>query len=54
LLKTELTARKPCRTRDETKADVFDSVERFDNPKRRQPPTGDMSRVDLEMKGGLA
>jgi putative transposase len=33
-LKTERTARKVYRTRDEAKADVFDYVERFYNPKR--------------------
>src|SRR5437879_442359 len=34
-LKTERTARKTYRTRDEAKADVFDYIERFYNPKRR-------------------
>src|SRR5437868_7881013 len=34
-LKTERTARKVYRTRDEAKADVFDYIERFYNPKRR-------------------
>ena len=33
-LKTERTARKIYRTRDEAKADVFDYIERFYNPKR--------------------
>ena len=32
-LKTERTARKTYRTRDEAKADVFDYIERFYNPK---------------------
>jgi putative transposase len=36
-LKTERTARKVYRSRDEAKADVFDYVERFYNPKRRHP-----------------
>jgi transposase InsO family protein len=34
-LKTERTARKTYRTRDEAKADVFDYIERFYNPRRR-------------------
>jgi putative transposase len=36
-LKTERTAHKIYRSRDEAKADVFDYIERFCNPKRRQP-----------------
>src|SRR6266446_1821311 len=35
-LKTERTARKLYRTRNEAKADVFDYIERFYNPKRVQ------------------
>jgi transposase InsO family protein len=35
-LKTERTARKLYRTRDEAKADMFDYIERFYNPKREQ------------------
>jgi putative transposase len=34
-LKTERTTRRMYRTRDGTKADVFDYIERFYNPKRR-------------------
>jgi hypothetical protein len=34
-LKTERTGRKTYRTRDEARADVFDYIERFYNPKRR-------------------
>jgi putative transposase len=33
-LKTERTARRINRTRDDAKADVFDYIERFYNPKR--------------------
>lgn len=33
-LKTECTARKVNRTRDDAKADVFDYIERFYNPTR--------------------
>jgi putative transposase len=39
-LKTEQTARKVYRSRDEAKADVFDYVERFYNPKRRHSTIG--------------
>jgi putative transposase len=38
--KTERTARKVYRTRDYAKADVFDYVERFYNPKRRHATIG--------------
>ena len=34
-LKSERTARKSYRTRDNARADVFDHLERFYNPKRR-------------------
>jgi putative transposase len=36
-LKTERTARKTYRTRDEAKADVFDYIERFYNPASQHP-----------------
>jgi transposase InsO family protein len=39
-LKTERTARKLYRTRDEAKADVFDYIERFYNSKRRHSTIG--------------
>ena len=39
-LKTERTARKTYRTRDEAKADVFDYIECFYNPKRRHSTIG--------------
>jgi len=53
-LKTERSARKVYRTRDEAKADVFDYIERFYNPKRRHSTIGYMSLVEFEMKAGLA
>jgi putative transposase len=53
-LKTERTARKTYRTRDDAKADVFDYIERFYNPKRRRSTIGYMSPMDFEMKAGLA
>ncbi len=42
-LKTERTARKVYRTRDDAKADVFDYIERFYNPRRRHSTLGDLS-----------
>jgi hypothetical protein len=39
-LKTERTARKMYRSRDEAKADVFDYIELFHNPKRRHSTIG--------------
>ena len=42
-LKTERTARRMYRTRDDAKADVFDYIERFYNPKRRHSTIGYLS-----------
>jgi putative transposase len=53
-LKTERTARKTYRTRDEAKADVFDYIERFYNPKRRHSTLGYLSPVEFEMNAKLA
>jgi putative transposase len=53
-LKTERTARKLYRTRDEAKADVFDYVERFYNPKRRHSTIGYLSPIEFERQAGLA
>src|SRR5215217_63037 len=53
-LKTQRTARKTYRTRDEAKADVFDYIECFYNPKRRHSTIGYMSPVEFEMQAGLA
>ena len=53
-LKTERTARKTYRTRDEARADVFDYIERFYNPKRRHSTIGYLSPMEFEMKAGLA
>ena len=52
-LKTERTARKAYRTRDDARADVFDYIERFYNPKRRHSTIGYMSPMDFEIKAGL-
>jgi putative transposase len=53
-LKTERTARKTYRTRDETKADVFDYIERFYNPKRRHSTIRHQSPVEFEKQMKLA
>ena len=52
-LKTERTARKIYRSRDEAKADVFDYIERFYNPKRRHSTIGYMSPMGFERQVGL-
>ena len=53
-LKTERTARKLYRTRDDAKADVFDYSERFYNPKRRHSTIGYLSPMEFERQAGLA
>ena len=53
-LKTERTARKVYRTRDNARADVFDYIERFYNPRRRHSTLGYMSPVEFEEKAMLA
>ena len=53
-LKTERTARKIYRTRNEARADVFDYIERFYNATRRHSTIGYLSPVEFERKVGLA
>lgn len=53
-LKTERTARKTYRTRDQAKADVFDYIERFYNPRRRHSTLGYLSPIEFERKAGYA
>ncbi len=53
-LKTERTARKTYRTRDQAKADVFDYIERFYNPRRRHSTIGYLSPVEFEKLAQLA
>ncbi|MEI7465290.1 MAG: IS3 family transposase, partial [Burkholderiales bacterium] len=48
-LKTERTARKVYRMRDEAKSDVFDYIERFYNPTRRHSTIGYVSPVQFEL-----
>ena len=53
-LKTERTAAKTYRTRDQARADVFDYIERFYNPKRRHSTLGYLSPMEFEMQAELA
>ena len=53
-LKTERVARTVYRTRDEAKADVFDYIERFYNPKRRHSTLGYISPMQFEQRANLA
>jgi putative transposase len=53
-LKTGRTARKVYRSRAEAKADVFDYIERFCNPKRRHSTLGYLSPIEFERMAGLA
>jgi putative transposase len=47
-LKTERTARKAYRTREQARADVFDYIERFYNPTRRHSTLGYVSPIEFE------
>ena len=52
-LKTERTAAKLYRTRAQAKADVFDYIECFYNPRRRHSTLGCLSPVEFEKQAGL-
>ena len=47
-LKTERVHRRNYRTRNEARADVFDYVERFYNPRRQHSKIGYLSPVEYE------
>lgn len=47
-MKTERTARKVYRSREQARADVFDYIERFYNPTRRHSTLGYISPVQFE------
>jgi putative transposase len=49
-LKTERVERKRYLGRDEARADVFDYIERFYNPRRRHSVLGYLSPVQFEEK----
>ena len=53
-LKTERTARKVYRTRDQARAAVFDTIERFYNPRRRHSTIGYLSPMEFERKAASA
>jgi putative transposase len=53
-LKTERMVRKVYRTRDAARADVFDYIERFYNPRRRHSTLGYLSPVEFEERVMLA
>ena len=53
-MKTERTASKMYRTRDDARADVFDYIERFYNPVRRHSTLGYLSPVDYERRRQLS
>ncbi len=53
LLKTVWLARRTFCTRDETRAEVFDYVERFYNPIRRHSTLGYLSPIDFEKQRAL-
>jgi putative transposase len=53
-LQIERTARKVSRTRAHAKANVFDYIERFYNPKRRHSTLGYLSPIKFERMAELA
>jgi putative transposase len=53
-LKIECVNRQRFRTRDEVKAEVFDYIERFYNPRRRHSTLGGISPMEFEKQFGLA
>jgi putative transposase len=53
-LKTERTLGKTYRTRDQARADVFDYIECFYNPRRRHSTLGYLSPIEFENKAALA
>ena len=53
-MKIERTERKTYRTRDQAKADVFDYIERFYNPRRRHSTIGYLSPMEFERQALLA
>ena len=51
-LKIERVHRRTYRTRDEARADVFDYIERFYNPRRRHSTIGYVSPMEFERMAG--
>ena len=54
LVRERGVARKIYRTRDQARADVFDYIERFYNPRRRHSTIGYMSPMEFEEKVTVA
>jgi putative transposase len=52
-LKTERTGRKVYHSRNQARADVFDFIERFYNPKRRHSTIGYLSPIEFERRAGV-
>jgi putative transposase len=53
-MKDDRVSRRRYRTRDEARADIFDYIERFYNPRRRHSTLGGMSPVEYEKRAKLA
>jgi hypothetical protein len=49
-LKTERVSRSHYATREEARADIFDYIERFYNPKRRHSTLGQVSPIEFERR----
>jgi putative transposase len=49
-LKQERVSRRRYRTRDEARADLFDYIERFYNPRRRHSRLGNVSPMEYELR----
>ncbi len=49
-LKIERVHRRRYRTRDDARADIFDDIERFYNPRRRHSTLGQLSPAEFEKK----
>ena len=52
-LKTERIERKAYRSRNQARADVFDFIERFYNPKRRHSTIGYPNPIEFERRAGV-
>ena len=53
-LKTERTARKTYRTRNQARQDVFDYIEGFYNPTRRHSTLVYLSPIDFDKQANVA
>ena len=53
-LKTERTARKLYRSRNQARADIFDFIERFYNAKRRHSTIGYLSPIEFERRAEVS